>query len=83
VIVLSVLNRFNNFEKLLRKNHFLTVKRCQGRHAIQITARNESPTGLLTLVYLESDFHDGLYPGFTFKTLTGRSGLEIGIQVKV
>jgi len=48
-----------------------------------ITARNESPTGLLTLVYLESDFRDGLYPGFTFKTLTGRSGLEIGIQVKV
>lgn len=82
-MVLSVLTRFNELEKHLRKNHFLRVERCRGRHAIKVTSRDESPTGLLTLVYLESDLRDGLYPGFTFKTLTGQGGLEIGMQVEV
>lgn len=81
-MVLNVLMRFNKFEKELRKNHFLCVQRCQGWHGIQVTARDESPTGLLTLVYLESDLKNGLYPGFTFKSLNGRSGLKIGIGVE-
>ncbi len=60
-MVLSVLSRFNELEKHLRKNHFLVVERCRGRHAIQVTSLDESPTGLLTLVYLEADYLDGLF----------------------
>lgn len=77
---MDVLTRFKEFEKELKKNPYLTVKRCHGRHSIHVTPKDGSPTGSLAIVYLENDLKNSLYPSFSFKSLTPKAGLEIRIS---
>ena len=77
---MDVLARFNEFEKELKKNPYLTVRKCHGRHTIQVTPKDGSPTGSLAIVYLENDLKNSLYPSFSFKSLTPKAGLEIRIS---
>lgn len=77
---MDVLTRFKEFEKELKKNPYLTVKRCHGRHSIHVTPKDGSPTGSLAIVYLENDLKNSLYPSFSFKSLTPKAGLEIELK---